>query len=223
MSAGAGATDLVEPERTCIVTRASGPAAGLIRFVLSPEGEVVPDLAETLPGRGAWVTGTAALVAEAVKRGAFARSFKKPARAAPGLPELVETLLRQRALEALAIANKAGLVTAGFAKIEAKLREKPVAALVHAMEAGADGRRKLDAAAARFGRGGPPPVRIAGLFTSAQLDAPLARSNVTHAAILPGGAAKLFSERSSRLAHFCGGKAAELDVLGGAAAPSEGE
>lgn len=211
------------PERTCIVTRASGPAAALIRFVLSPEGEVVPDLAESLPGRGAWVTGTSALVAQAVKRGAFARSFKKPARAAPSLPDLLETLLRRRALDALAIANKAGLVIAGYAKIEAKMREKPIAALVHAMEAGADGRRKLEAAAARLGRGGPQLARLAGLFTSAQLDVPLGRSNVTHAAILAGGAARLFIESSQRLAHFCGGKGGELDVLGGAVAAPEGE
>ena len=211
------------PERTCIVTRASGPAAALIRFVLSPDGEVVPDLAETLPGRGAWVTGTSALLADAVKRGAFARSFKKPARAAPDLPDRVGALLKRRALEALAIANKAGLVIAGFAKIEAKMREKPIAALAHAKEAGVDGRRKLDAAATRSRRGGAQTARVAGLFTSGELDGVLGRSNVTHAAILHGGAARMFLERAHRLAHFYGGKSGELDVLGEADGPLEGQ
>ena len=46
------------PERRCIVTRATGPKEGLIRFVLGPDDEVVPDLAGKLPGRGIWVAPT---------------------------------------------------------------------------------------------------------------------------------------------------------------------
>ena len=209
------------PERSCIVSRTVGPPGEMIRFVLAPDGQVVPDLAEKLPGRGAWVTGTAALVNEAVKRGAFARSFKKPARAAPELAATIETLLRMRALEAFAIANKAGLVIAGHAKIEAKLREKPMAALVHAVEAGADGCRKLNGLAARQGRTGQPPARIENLFSSAQLDLALGRSNVIHAAIARGGSADLFVQRCRRLAYFCSGKLIAFDVMGEATVPPE--
>lgn len=223
----ANAEDRDAPERSCIVTRVVGAPGDMIRFVRSPDGEVVPDLAEKLPGRGAWVTGTAAHVRDAVKRGAFARSFKKPSRAAPDLAERIEALLRLRALEAFAIANKAGLVIAGFTKIESKLREKPFAALLHAADAGADGCRKLNALAQRQsgvgqGGGGKPPALIENLFTSAQLDLALGRSNVIHAAIARGGSADLFVQRCRRLANFCGGKGVAFDVLGGAAAPSEG-
>ncbi len=36
----------------CAVTRQVAPTDDLIRFVLSPTGEVVPDLKRKLPGRG---------------------------------------------------------------------------------------------------------------------------------------------------------------------------
>jgi predicted RNA-binding protein YlxR (DUF448 family) len=43
-------------ERMCALTRAIAPRAELVRFVASPDGEVVPDLKECLPGRGMWLT-----------------------------------------------------------------------------------------------------------------------------------------------------------------------
>ena len=74
----AGTNDLArhEPERTCIVTRAALPAAGLIRFVLGPDDRVFADLKHKLPGRGVWVTARRDVVQEAVKRRLFARAFK---------------------------------------------------------------------------------------------------------------------------------------------------
>ena len=209
------------PERTCIVTRKVGPPGDLIRFVLSPDGDIVADLAGKLPGRGAWVTGTAQLVAEAIKKGAFARSFRKPARATPSMVESIEALLRSRALDGFAIANKAGLVIAGFAKIEAKLREKPVVALVHAIDAGADGCRKLDSLAARNRVSGRTPVLIENLFTSLALDLALGRSNVIHAALMGGGSAELFVQRCRRLAYFSGRNLVSFDVLGSSIAQPE--
>ena len=222
LEAGAGALapdghgEAAMVERSCIVTRAAGSPETMIRFVLSPDGEVVADLAGKLPGRGAWVTGTSALVAEAAKRGAFARAFKKPVKVAPDFAARIEALLRRRAMEALAIANKAGLVVLGFAKIEARLRDKPVAALVHALDAGADGRRKLDALLARQAGDGSRPALIGAVFSSAQLDLALGRTNVIHAALSRGGGAEMFIGRCRRVMTFCGGKPDAFDVLGGA-------
>ena len=64
-------------DRTCIVTRESGSADDLIRFVAGPDGSVVPDLKRTLPGRGCWVKAERRLVDEAVKRKLFARALKE--------------------------------------------------------------------------------------------------------------------------------------------------
>ena len=61
------------------------PVAELIRFVVGPAGEVVPDVKRKLPGRGLWITASRAAVEEAVKRNVFARGFKRQVRVAPDL------------------------------------------------------------------------------------------------------------------------------------------
>jgi uncharacterized protein len=62
--------------RLCVVTRAIKPIDAMIRFVLAPDGSVMPDLKRRLPGRGVWVTGQRSVLAAAVERGAFRRGFK---------------------------------------------------------------------------------------------------------------------------------------------------
>jgi len=57
-----------DPERRCVVTGEVQPKAGLVRFVLSPEGVIFPDLAEKLPGRGIWVTANRDLIAKAAAK-----------------------------------------------------------------------------------------------------------------------------------------------------------
>ena len=97
------------------------PVADLIRFVVGPDGEAVPDLKRKLPGRGVWVTATQDALGEAIKRKVFARGFKRDVRLPADLVGRTEQLLERAALDALAIAGKAGLVAAGFAKVEAAL------------------------------------------------------------------------------------------------------
>src|SRR5262249_60793745 len=135
----------VGTERVGVVCRAVKRVAEMIGFVVSPEGAVVPDLKARLPGRGVWVTASRAAVAAAVARKAFGRGFKRDVRVSPDLVGLTEGLLERRALDALAMAHKAGRVAAGFAKVEAALASEPVVGLIHAADARPDGRRKLNA------------------------------------------------------------------------------
>ncbi len=202
--------DSDRPERSCIVTRTKGTPEDLIRFVLSPDGTVVPDIRAKLPGRGAWVIGRASTVAEAVRRKAFARAFKAEVKASPELPALIDALLEKDALQALSLANKAGLVVAGMTKVESLLAKRPVAAVIHAADGSQDGRRKLEAAIrGRLGEaaGEIPRVQI---FASGQLDLALGRTNVIHAALAVGSASQGFVSRSQRLDRFrCEAQAAE--------------
>src|SRR5580765_148631 len=108
-------------ERTCVVTRAVKPVDELIRFVVAPDGAVVPDLKHRLPGRGIWVTATRPALRSAVARKAFARGFKREVRVAPDFVESTERLIERTALDALAMAGKARFVAAGFAKAHAAL------------------------------------------------------------------------------------------------------
>ncbi|MDE2362284.1 MAG: RNA-binding protein [Hyphomicrobiales bacterium] len=205
--------------RTCVATRAELPPDEMIRFVLAPDGTVTPDLRRKLPGRGVWVTATAQAVAAAAKKNAFARSFKTPARVPDGLADRIEELMARDCLQALALANKAGLVTTGFAKVEAQVEKGEVVALLHAADGGADGKRKLgQALRRRFG--GAPPIELEA-FGSAQMDLALGRSNVIHAALRSGPASAALIERCARLRKYRAG-AGELDCANAPSGRDEG-
>ncbi len=195
-------------ERTCIVTRAKLPPDELMRFVLSPDGEVVPDLKRKLPGRGVWVQATAKAVAEAVRRKAFTRGFKAPAQAPEDLGDRVDALLEKDALQSLSMANKAGLVLAGAFKVETEIASQTPAALVHARDGSPDGARKIAAALRRRGDVASQTPRVE-LFASGQLDLALGRANVIHAALRKGAASDAFLARCRRLAHYRAGGMAE--------------
>jgi predicted RNA-binding protein YlxR (DUF448 family) len=191
--------------RTCAVTRTVRPATEMIRFVRAPDGAVVADLAHRLPGRGVWVGAARAVVAEAVRRKVFPRAFKAAAEAPADLAERVEAGLEQAALEMLSLANKAGRVVTGFAKVEAALAKGEAVALVNGAEAGADGVKKLAAAARRGGR----EVPEVALFAGARLDLALGRANVVHAALLAGPVSNAFLERAARFGRFRGAGTAD--------------
>ena len=189
-------------ERLCVATRVVKPVADMIRFVVGPDGAVVPDLKRRLPGRGVWITASRAAVAEAIKRKAFARGFRQEVRLETDLVDFLEKLLERAALDALAIAHKAKLVAAGFAKVEATLAGEPVVALLHAVGAGADGVRKIAATARRRFGEDADRLMVIDAFTSMQLDLALGRSNVIHAALLAGSASDGFLARYRSLEGF---------------------
>jgi len=189
-----------ERERLCVATRTVRPVTDLIRFVVGPDGEAVPDLKRKLPGRGVWVTATQDALGDAIKRKIFARGFKRDVRLPPDLLGRTEHLLERSVLDALAIAGKAALVAVGFTKVETALADKRVVAVLHAAEAAPDGVRKLDAAVRRREPGGP--MAVSRILTSAQLDLALGRPNVIHAALLAGPASKTFLAGCRRLERF---------------------
>src|SRR5476649_2228355 len=189
-------------ERTCAVSRELKPVAELIRFVVGPAGEAVPDIKRKLPGRGIWITSTRAALDEAIKRNVFARGFKREVRVAKDLAAQTELLLESAALDALAMARKAGSVVGGFAKIEATIDCDNVLALIHASDAAANGKRKLDAALHRSTNKKPREITMIDAFIGAQLDLALNRPNVVHAALLAGPGSETFLARVLRLERF---------------------
>lgn len=193
-------------ERMCAVTRTVRPVEQLIRFVVGPDG-VVPDLKRKLPGRGLWITADRATLTDAVARKVFARGFKRELRVEAELVDLTERLLVRAALDALAIAGKSGLVSAGFSKVEAALTRDRVAALLHAADGRPDGKSKLKTAL--WQRPDAERIAVVTKFTTAQLDLALGRSNVVHAALLAGPASDTFLARFARLERFRTGASVE--------------
>jgi len=151
----------------------------MIRFVLSPQGEVVPDLAGRLPGRGVWVTADRSLVQRAVRKRLFSRGFRAQAKVPEDLADRLEAQLARRLIELIGLARKAGQAVAGFEKVRARLREGRVGALIEASDGAPDGKEKL----ARLARGVPVIEALAGH----ELGLAFGRDFAIHAALDRGG------------------------------------
>ena len=181
----------------CILTREVKDEADLIRFVRSPDGVAVPDLARKLPGRGVWVSLDRKVLAEVVKKKLFSRGFAAETTMPPDLPDMVAKALRQQALSLLSLAKKAGEAVAGFMKVEEMLGRGRAKLLFHGTDAALDGCRKLDKLAG-------PGVAIIVLFERRELDLAFGRPNVVHAAVAKGGLAEKLSEAVRRIEMFEG-------------------
>lgn len=191
----------------------------MIRFVAGPGNGLVPDIRARLPGRGVWVEATRDAVSEAARRKIFARGLKTGVAVPASLADDVDALLLRDTLQALALANKAGAVVTGFGKVEDLLAQHGgggrtrVAALVHAAEAAADGRRKLAQALHRGRQGGdsalqqghigpPDDIPVIDCFGGKDLDLALGRTHVIHAALVAGTGSDGFMTRWRRLARY---------------------
>jgi hypothetical protein len=197
-------TDRSATMRMCAVTRQVRSIDELIRFVVSPQGEVIADVKRKLPGRGLWIGASREVVAEAVRRNHFGKGFKRDVRTTATLAADTENLLVRSAIDALAMAAKAGQVVSGFSKVEGALEQRQAKALIHASDGAADGIRKLDAVV-RQNAGINDEFReipVVTALTSEQLDLALGRSNVIHAALLAGPASKTFLSRSHVLVRY---------------------
>ncbi|HVY00581.1 MAG TPA: RNA-binding protein [Pseudorhodoplanes sp.] len=189
-------------ERCCALSREVKPVGELIRFVIGPDGGIVPDVKHKLPGRGVWLTASRDALGRAVKANVFAKSFRKDVRAPDDLVAQTERLLERAALDALAIAGKARQAVCGFARVEAALAGGEAVALLHASDGAADGIRKLNGLLRRRGEQNAGEIAIIDTFSSAQLDLAFGRPNVIHAALLAGDASKGFLARYRRYERF---------------------
>jgi predicted RNA-binding protein YlxR (DUF448 family) len=195
----------------CVVTRRVRPIDDLIRFVLSPTGEPVPDLKRKLPGRGLWVSASHKAVAEAAKRNLFARGFKKNVKVSAQIADETDKLMLRGVTDALAMVAKAGQVVSGFTKVEDALRRNAAEILLHATNGAADGIRKLDGIVRQNAAfdDETDQIPIITLLSSDELDLALGRSNVIHAAVLTGPAGKTFLSRSQTLVRY---RMADADI-----------
>lgn len=189
-------------ERTCIVSRQAHDISELIRFVMSPDGNVMADINRKLPGRGVWVTANEEYVGKAAAGNLFDRGFKNKAIVSADLAVEVGKQLETAALGSLAIARKAGLVVTGFDKVESAIRSHQATLILHAKEAAADGMRKLAQAAKSASAQSGQMLAIKQIFLSAQMDLALGGHNVIHAAAKSGGATKALLSRVEILERY---------------------
>jgi predicted RNA-binding protein YlxR (DUF448 family) len=183
------------PERTCVLTRRKATKDELIRLALGPDGTVAPDVRARAPGRGAWISVTRAGLDAANAKGklkpALQRAFKTSEVSVPAdLGDRTAQALRQAALDRLGMEARAGNLINGADRVEAAARSGKVAMLIHAADAGEDGRKALDQAqrvGARVGGDGSRGV----IFPEGRtiLSMALGRENVVHIALTDPAAA----------------------------------
>ena len=180
------------PERSCILTRRTAPREELVRLALGPDGQVAPDVRARAPGRGAWIGVGRKALDEANAKGklkaALTRAFKTGDVDVPAdLGERIETALRSQALDRLGLEARGGMLINGAERVETAARQGKVALLIHAADAGEDGRRKLDQAW-RVGGGSSQGL----VFPEGRtiLSVALGRENVVHVALTDAAAAR---------------------------------
>lgn len=193
-----GIADGEGPVRQCAVTREKLPQDAMVRFVLSPDNVVTPDIAAKLPGRGVWVRSDRETLDTAVKKGAFARGFKQQAIVPEGLSGTVEGLLLQRLTGLLGMGKKAGDVVLGYDQVRDALQKKRPGLLLEAADGAEDGRSKVYFLAKALYSN----VKMAGALSSEELGVAFGRERVIHGLVRKGPIAKATELAYQRLTGF---------------------
>jgi len=183
-----------ESQRSCILSREAQPKCGLLRFVVSPEGVIVPDIAEKLPGRGIWLTSSEASLQRAIEQKAFAKAAKQKVIVPELLTETVHKQLLKRVQQWLSLAVKSGEVVSGFVKVESWLSKRGVAFILEATDGAADGREKIQ----RLSVGVPCEM----ILSRGELGEALGKEDAVHVAVALGGIAEHLLRDLRRLAGF---------------------
>jgi predicted RNA-binding protein YlxR (DUF448 family) len=196
-------------QRRCIVSGEVLAPSRMIRFVVGPDQQIVPDVEQKLPGRGCWIEARRDLIQRAVERDMFSRAARTKVVVADDLVARVERLLVSRLGALLGLARRAGVLTMGFAKVEPLLRSQAgrIAALVEASNSGDADRGKL-VSLARRNRG----IRVVGCLTDQEIGVALGRENVIHACLSQSALADRFLSEAERLGGFRVLCPAEWDV-----------
>ncbi len=183
------------PLRRCIASGEILPKEGLLRFVVSPDGELLPDLGGKLPGRGLWLQPDPAMIRRALSRGLFSKAARAKVKVPDDLRERVAELERRRLLDLLGLARRAGSAVAGFDKVKTAIERGRVVLLFEATDGAAGGRDRLAALLAHCA----PTAPILAVLEAVELGRALGREHAVHVAITAGGLAAALLQAANRV------------------------
>ncbi len=178
------------PERKCIATGEVQPKHGLVRFVVGPDGQIVPDILGKLPGRGMWVAADRKALDKAAGKGIFARAAKQPVKVPDDLVAEVETQLVRRVVDLISLARKSGAAVTGYEKVKDWLSKDYAEVLIQASDGSGRGKSKLSTP--HFGH-------YIGWLTADELGLAFGRQTVIHGALASGGLTQRVVEEAQRL------------------------
>lgn len=183
------------PTRRCIISGAEAPAETLVRFVVDPDGNLIPDIAAKLPGRGLWLRPDRDMIRVARDKGAFSRSARRNVNVPADLADRVEVLLRRQCLGLIGLARRSRQLFVGFEKVRAAMASGQVGILLAAHDGSLDGRSKV----ARMA----PDVPVCETFSASELGRAVGSERVVHAAIAAGRFCERFLAEVARLDGMC--------------------
>jgi predicted RNA-binding protein YlxR (DUF448 family) len=178
------------PERKCIATGEVRPQHGLIRFVVGPDGQIAPDIAEKLPGRGIWVSSDRSAIEKAVKKGLFARAARQAVTVPDNLVGFVEDQLAARVVNLISLARKGGGAVSGYEKVKDWLSKEQATVLIQASDGSERGKSKLST---------PHHGKFIGWLTAEELGRAFGRQTTIHAALGAGGLSQRVVDEAARL------------------------
>ncbi|APE45157.1 hypothetical protein BOO69_18345 [Sulfitobacter alexandrii] len=191
MGRGGASKDRSEgPERKCISTGEVQPKFGLVRFVVGPDQEVVPDILGKLPGRGMYVSADRSALELAVKKKLFSRAAKQQVVVPDGLVDEVERQLARRVVDLISLQRKGGRAVAGYEKVKGWLQAEEAEVLIQASDGSGRGKSKLSTP--HFGH-------YIGWLTADELGLAFGRQTVIHGALASGGLTHRVVEEAQRL------------------------
>jgi predicted RNA-binding protein YlxR (DUF448 family) len=171
------------PQRRCIASGRVDDKARLLRFAVGPDGQIVPDPGEDLPGRGLWLRPRPDMIDKARRKRLFARAARVQVTVPDDLADRVARLLRRRCLDRIGLARASGDAVAGFEKARTLLKRDAAGVLLQAADAAADGRDKVRRVAVAV----RPDLPVIDGFGSAELGRAVGRDNCMHLALRRGG------------------------------------
>ncbi|MCP4393280.1 MAG: RNA-binding protein [Alphaproteobacteria bacterium] len=180
--------------RKCVVSGELLPKEEMLRFVISPDCVVVPDLCMELPGRGIWVTANKSFVENAVEKNMFSRSAKQKVNVPKDLADKIENQLKQKCLSLLGMACKSGLVVAGFEKAKHALMQSSNDVLFFAKDGAINSFKKIRSAA--------KDTKVISDFTAEEMGAVIGRETAVHVVVKQGKIAKKLCDEAERFRDY---------------------
>jgi hypothetical protein len=170
----------------------------MLRFVVGPERQLVPDLQAKLPGRGIWLSARRDVLETARSRNAFARAARAPVVVPPNLVQLVEHGLTRRVTELLGLARRAGQANCGFERAREWLADGRAGLVIQASDGSPLERSRFTS--------GRRHVPVATPLPAAALGAVFGRDHVVHVVVAPGRLAEALQIETDRLAGITGSR-----------------
>lgn len=179
--------------RKCIFEGTTKPTSELLRFVVL-NNTLLPDFNKKLPGKGVYITNNRFILEKALEKKLFHKVTRHCLKIDDDFINIVENLIKTKALESLNISKKAGSLVSGFDKVKEVIKSKKVEFLIEASNAGKDGKEKIAFLAKN--------IEIFNFFSIEELDITLNKENTVHIAILKSDISRMVYNNLKKYQNF---------------------